>query len=263
VRFLRPRLRDPLVRQRVKLICWDIAGYWRLLILRTMPLRHRLPLFVQFVRVDWNVLHAHRPHEIAWLCQALCGRRAKPGEVVVEAGCWQGGSSAKLSLACELLGYELHIYDSFQGVEPVDAITRRGGYDFSFEYSSPQSVLRRNLAEYGRPTVCTIHPGWFADTLAIDGVKSPVRLAYIDCDLAKGTQETLRGVLPSLTSDGWVFSQDFHIDPIRAYLTDPASWDALGVAAPSIQRAGPCLAAMRWRHQAAATAQTKPDHAFR
>jgi hypothetical protein len=161
---------------------------------------------------------------------------------------------------CELLGYQLHIYDSFQGVEPVDSATRAGGYDFSFEYRSPESVLQTHLVAYGRPAVCTIHPGWFADTLAVAPVSGPVRLVYIDCDLAKGTRETLMGVLPSLTRDGWVFSQDFHIDPIRAYLTDPVSWQALGVAAPSIRRAGPCLAAMRWENQATAAHVRSDTH---
>ena len=245
VRLIRPRLREPLHRQRLKLLCWDIWGYWRLLAFAKLTLGERLRVLGRFLRIDWNVPHAHKPHEISRLLQSLSERRAQPGEIVVEAGCWQGGSSTKFSLMCAMLGYELHIFDSFQGVEPRAATDRTTDYDFSFEYSSPESVLRRNLDEYGCPAVCRIHKGWFADTLGQHPLTQPVRLAYIDCDIAKGTREVLGGVLPAMAPDGWIFSQDFAISPVRAYLTDPASWRALGVPMPSIREFGPCLAGIR------------------
>ena len=52
-------------------------------------------------------------------------------------------------------------------------------YDFSGEYASPESVLHENLAQYGEPSVCTIHKGWFVDTLAKGAVPYKVRLAFI------------------------------------------------------------------------------------
>lgn len=43
-----------------------------------------------------------------------------------------------------------------------------------------------------------------------------VNVVYIDCDLAKGTQEVLDSVLPRLR--GVVFSQDYGIGPVRELL---------------------------------------------
>src|SRR5688572_28281157 len=93
VRMIRPHVGHALHRQRLKLLCWDIWGYWRILVLGTLSLRDRLRLLGRFLRIDWNVPHAHKPHEISCLLQSLSERRAQPGEIVVEAGCWQGGSS--------------------------------------------------------------------------------------------------------------------------------------------------------------------------
>lgn len=246
VRHIRPRVREPIHQQRLKLLCWDGWGYWRLLAIRQLTVRQRLHALRRFLIVDWHVLHAHKPHEISWLSHALAERAGRPNETVIEAGCWQGGSSTKLSILCRILGYRLEVYDSFQGVEPRDPDDTSASYDFSGEYCMPESVLRSNLQRYGEPDVCSIHPGWFANTLASRPADKPVRLVYIDCDLAKGTREALLGAVPALAPDSWIFSQDFHIEPVRSYLCNTSTWSELGAVVPSIRRVGPCLAAIRF-----------------
>ncbi len=124
----------------------------------------------------------------------------------------------------------------------MSAADRARSFDFSGSFRASADVLQRNLARFGEPDVCAIHPGWFADTLAHTPVPAPVKLAYIDCDLAKGTIEVLRGVLPSLAEDGTVFSQDCHIPCVFDVLSDAATWTALGQPAPRIERLGPQLA---------------------
>jgi hypothetical protein len=238
-------VRERIHQQRLKLVCWDGWGYWQLLAIRQLTVRQRLYLLRRFLVVDWNVLHAHKPYEISWLSRALAERAAQPEETVVEAGCWQGGSSTKLSILCRMLGYRLEVYDSFKGVEPRAPGDTSSSYDFSGEYCMPESVLRGNLEQYGEPDTCSIHPGWFADTLALRPPAKPVRLVYIDCDLAKGTREALVGVVPALAPDSWIFSQDFHIEPVRSYLCSTSTWRELGVDPPNIRRLGPCLAAIR------------------
>jgi O-methyltransferase len=241
VRFLRPHLASHLARQRVKVV-WHAWGYAPLLRLRRVPMGARLTMIRRFLRVDWHVPHAHRPSEISAICQTLDASSPRHGEVVIEAGCWQGGSSAKFSIICKCLGYRLHIYDSFAGVEVMSDADRALSFDFSGTYNSPVEVLRRNLEQYGEPQVCSIHPGWFAATLATAPVTASVRLAYIDCDLAKGTKEALRGVIPALVEGGVVFSQDCHIPPVLQALTDPLTWTDLRREVPRIERLGPQLA---------------------
>jgi hypothetical protein len=173
------------------------------------------------------VRHGHRPREISAICGGFL--QATPGTVMVEAGCWQDGSSVKFSHLCKRFGLKLHIYDSFQGVEAVD----EGDYDFSGEYASPIEVLQNNLQKYGVPEVCEIHPGWFADTLA-KSAPQDISIAYIDCDIAKGTQEALTGIMPELCADGIIYSQDYHIASIQKLLNDPATWGKFGRGIPQL-----------------------------
>lgn len=202
---------------------------------------------MHFIVIDCNVLHSHRPCEIASVCKALAKRPHDPDEVMIEAGCWRGGSSAKFSIVCKILGYRLHIYDSFEGVEEVPAEEReQAGYDFSGEYAAPESVLRSNLIRYGEVGVCSIHKGWFAETLTVTSVSTPVRVVFIDCDLAKGTSEVLTGVMSRLVDDGWIFSQDFHIKPVRELLRDPNTWKQFNRGNPSITRLCGNLASLRF-----------------
>jgi hypothetical protein len=235
VRWIRPHVPRELDRQRVKLL-YFMWGYWPLLRLPTLTLADRLKLLVRFLRIDWHVLHSHRPSEIASVCAVLAQRSARPGEVMVEAGCWNGGSAAKFSLVCKLRGYRLRLYDSFEGVERMNHLATQRGYNFSGEYVASEATVRANLERFGAPDVCSVHKGWFAATLAHSPVADPVRVVFIDCDSAKGTQEVLLGVVPALTSDGVVFSQDFHIAPVRELLQDQRTWERYGRGDAHIER---------------------------
>ena len=226
-RYLQTRLAlSPLARQRLKLL-WYVGGYRALLRLRALSLPQRLWLIWRCIRVDWFVPHAHEPLDCAWTLVALGERRARPGEVMIEAGCWQGGSTAKWSLACRLLGYRLHVYDSFQGVESRTSI--EGRYDFTGEYAAAIDTVRNHVKTYGDIDVCTFHPGWFRDTFAAGTVPHPVRLAYIDCDLVKGTNEVLTGVAPVLSEDAAIASQDGQIPVVAEFLATAGTWRALGI----------------------------------
>jgi O-methyltransferase len=245
VRWIRPRLGDYMHQQRLKTLLWYVGGYWPLLLARSLTMPQKLALIRRFVRVDWHVSHGHTPFQIACVCRALAERPAKPGEAMLEAGCFQGGSSAKFSILCKLLGYRLHIYDSFCGVEDMKPEDTAESYDFSGEFASPESVLLDHLKRYGEPDVCDTHPGWFADTLGGRPLPYPVRVAYIDCDLAKGTHEVLESVVPALTEDGWAFSQDYHIKPVRDLLSDPQTWQPLNTPQPAVRRLDKYLASIR------------------
>ncbi len=214
--------------------------------MRHLRLRDRIAVIWRFLVVDWRVLHAHTSREITIIALALGERRAKANEVVLEAGCWQGGSSIKFSILCRLLGYRLRIYDSFEGVEVMSEEEKSKSFDFSGFYAAPETLVLQNIARYGEPSVCTTHRGWFSDTLAGRPVSQPVRLAYIDCDLAKGTKEALSGVVPALVPDGIVFSQDCHLPPVFEALSDPNTWAALNAGSPQLERFSARLLSVRF-----------------
>lgn len=88
-------------------------------------------------------------------------------------------------------------------------------------------MVWENLKKYGEAEVCVIHKGWFCDMLAIRPVSNGIKVAYIDCDLAKGTKEAIKGIVPSLVDDGRIFSQDYHIKPVQKLLKDPVFWASI------------------------------------
>jgi len=233
-RFVEPRFNlSRLARQRLKTL-WFASGYAPLLRIEALSVRQRLWLLWRSLRVDWSIPHGHEARDCAETLVALGERRARPGEVMIEAGCWQGGSTAKWSLACRLLGYRLHVYDSFQGVEPrTDA---EGTYDFTGQYAASLAAVREHVARDGDLSVCEFHPGWFCDTMEPGSLPAPVRLVYIDCDLVKGTKEVLTGVVPVLSDDGVVVSQDGQIPVVARFLTSPDTWAALGVDVQGTRR---------------------------
>lgn len=244
VRWVRPHVPTGIQQQRLKLL-WDVWGYAPILAIASLPVARRAAVIAKLLRIDWNVPHAHKPRELVAVLRSIAERPARGDEVVVEAGCWMGGSSAKLSLFCRLFGFRLHVYDSFQGVEPRTQL-EGSGTDFSGSYGARLEAVRDHIARYGDVAVCEFHAGWFADTLA-----SPpafrVRGAYIDCDLVKGTAEVLAGIVPVLADDGWVYSQDYHIPPVRDLLSSPGLWHRLGRAIPEIEPVYRNLARIRMR----------------
>lgn len=182
------------------------------------------------------------------MCLTLASRKAKRDEVVVDAGCWKGGSAAKLSVVCKMLGNRLLIYDSLAGVEtlPLDQQGNEATWFFG-KYAAPEAIVRENLENYGDPSVCLIHKGWFKDTLAKAPVPHPVRLAYIDCDLVKGTEEALTELIPSLVDDGYIFSEDYHIQGVRNLLCKPGSLERFGKGPMVVTALGPKPASIRFQ----------------
>jgi O-methyltransferase len=165
---------------------------------------------------------------------------------MVEAGCWQGGSSAKFSIVCKLLGYRLHIYDSFEGVPPLTEEEKQESTDFSFQYAADENRVRSNLRKYGELDVCVMHKGRFSETLGSTPHEQPVRVAFIDCDTARGTREVVQGVGEKLVDDAVIYSQDFHIGPVARLLFSDELWKALGCGVPRLEKLCGNLASVRF-----------------
>ncbi len=147
--------------------------------------------------IDFRVVHGH------WLAEyRLYAERWPNGPPALESALgsrvFNGGSSAKLSIICSMLGHKLFVYDSFEGLEEMSPEEKKGSYDFSGDYAASEDVVRDNITRYGEIRVCSLHKGWFADTLAHTLAPCAVRVAYIDCDVAKGTREARQGIVPAL-----------------------------------------------------------------
>lgn len=234
-KHVREYIKDDLHRQRFKLL-YDVWSYYPLLSMKRLGLRERIRLLCRLLRIDWRVLHGHKPCEITPLLLELMNRPRRDKEVFIEAGCWNGGSTSKFSIVCKIFGYDLHVYDSFQGVQ-----------EWGFLYAATEADVRRNVEQYGEPSVCKFHPGWFKDTLLNQPMSLPVRMVYIDCDVPDGTKEVLSGVLPSLAEDGAIYTQDYHLRKVRDILDAPQTWREFGVEMPTIEHLVRNIARITWQ----------------
>lgn len=142
--------------------------------------------------------------------------------VVVECGCYVGGSTANLSLACEAAGRELIVYDSFEGLpEPTgnDEYARQAQTGF---LRGDLEVVKANVARYGRIERCSFRKGWFSDTLP--GHTEPIVLAFLDVDYQASLDDCIRNLWPHLAERGYVFTDEYIFTEFCALFWSERYW---------------------------------------
>jgi hypothetical protein len=162
---------------------------------------------------------------------------------VVECGTYAGGSTANLSLVCELVGRELEVFDSFAGLpEPAatDEVVGLGGEDGSYnagEFSVSLENVKANVARYGSVGVCHFRPGYFEDSLP--GFSKTCVLAFIDVDLRASAETCLRHLWPQLIEGGRFYTHEAQELHIAALFYDDPWWRReLDRPAPGLAGAG-------------------------
>ena len=127
--------------------------------------------------------------------------------VVVECGSFLGGSAANLSLACELAGRELIVYDSFEGMPAADPNDRFAKADAAGAYRGSLETVRSTVGRLGAIDRCTFRKGWFADTLPDHD--EPVVLCFLDVDWQASLHDCLVNLWPRLVERGFVFIDEY------------------------------------------------------
>jgi len=123
---------------------------------------------------------------------------------VVEAGCYVGGSSVNLSIACALVGRRLLIYDSFEGLpEPAeyDRVHVNLENDWEDEYYAGRfaagvETVRANIERCGAPEVCEYVKGFFDRTMPL--LDRKVAMAFLDVDFIDSLRPCIVGIWPHL-----------------------------------------------------------------
>ena len=142
--------------------------------------------------------------------------------VVVECGSYLGGTTANLSIICDLVGRDLIVYDSFQGLPPAkpnDAYASDAGEGF---LHGELETVRSNVARLGEIERCTFRPGWFEDTLPDH--EEPIVMAFLDVDHQASIHDCLVNLWPHLTATGYVFTDDFPILDLCAVFYSEEFW---------------------------------------
>lgn len=203
---------------------------------RLGPLGHRerRTLIRRVLAVNPNVTCKHTHDEMARIIKALF---SLPGDVhgcVVEAGCFKGGSTCKLSIAAQAVGRQLVVFDSFEGLP--DAVEMQQPGFVQGLYAGDPGEVQKNVGKFGEIEVCTFIKGWFKDTMP--HFNRPVALAFLDVDLAASTETCLRHLYPLLIPGGVIFSHDGHFPLCVDVFRDKDLWKSIGGPPPVFEGLG-------------------------
>jgi len=127
--------------------------------------------------------------------------------VVVECGCWKGGSTANLSLICDIVGRELIVYDSFEGLPVADPEDPFGVPQAAGFLRGDLDVVQDNVRRGGALGRCTFRKGWFEHTLPDH--TEPIVLCFADVDFGKSIYEVVVNLWPHLTKNGYFFIDEY------------------------------------------------------
>jgi O-methyltransferase len=137
---------------------------------------------------------------------------------VVECGCYEGASTANLSLACALTNRRLIVCDSFEGLpKPKDDEKYEinagsiGDYyiweEGEFSTVGGLDTVKRNVSKFGNIKVCQFVKGYFEDTLK-DIDSESIVLVFEDADVRTSVEDCLRHLWPKLQEGCKFFSHE-------------------------------------------------------
>ncbi len=164
---------------------------------------------------------------------------------IVECGCFRGGSTSMLSLACERTGRKLHVFDSFSGlpapsngdsVHHVPADYELQTYEKG-AFSAPLETVKGNVSKFGAVDTCTFWPGYFESTLP--SFQERVALVFCDADLVESVKTCLRYLWPLMPDGAAFFTHEAHHLEIAKLFHDDNWWTQnLGQSSPGLIGAG-------------------------
>ena len=169
---------------------------------------------------------------------------ATPG-AVVECGCYLGGSSANLSLACALVGRRLVICDSFEGLPRPKLLDQAhynpfaGNTDEYYEgrFAASMEAVRANIDAHGELGVCEFHEGFFDESLA--DLDIDITVAFLDVDLIDSLKPCLRELWPRMRPGCRMYIHEARSLSLVSIFFDGPWWrEHVGVEAPGLIGAG-------------------------
>lgn len=206
----------------------------------TVKPRDRSGLAWRCLRIHLGVRCGHNPEEALRIVEAIIELPAGTPGVLVECGAFQGGSTAKLSLAAELAGRDLIVCDSFQGLPEVAGRDHDDGKpDFATgQYAGQLALVTRNVTRWGAIDRVRFVPGWYDESLArLEG--TPIALAFWDVDLRASFMSCLRALWPQVIPGGKVFLHDVDRRPVMDLFYDAGWWHtAMGSDPPELVGGG-------------------------
>jgi len=206
--------------------------------------RERRALLRRFERITRNVHCPHTQQQMIEIADAILSVPPEVEGCIVEAGAYKGGSTSKLSIAARLVGRELYVFDSFEGLPDNDERHERSILGHSVQgwfrggaYHGTLDEVRRNIATYGEIDVCRFVKGWFEQTMP--SFDKPIAVAFLDVDLASSTKTCLKYLYPLLAPGGVLLSHDGAFPLVMQVYGDDRFWEEeVGCKKPVIDGLG-------------------------
>jgi O-methyltransferase len=202
----------------------------------------RLSLVLKFYKISYYVDCPHTEHELIAIARQILDLGPEVPGVIVEAGAFHGGSTAKLSLVADLCGRSFDVFDSFEGMPPNaeshgKSIYGREHHFPKGSHAVPFEEVKTNVQVYGVPARVTFHKGFFSDTMP--HFKERIAAACVNVDLVRSTRDCFHYLYPLLSRGGIIISQDAHFPWIIELFNDPAFWKKdIGIEKPAINGLG-------------------------
>jgi O-methyltransferase len=245
---LRPFVPQPVIDARRAVIrgVRRARAEWPLVALRLGPLggldrATRKTLARRLHAVHDHVECAHTHGEISRIIREICAIPDDLSGCIVEAGCFKGGSTAKLSIAAAAVGRRLVVFDLFDGFPVSDdslGVTIFGDRVNFGEgrYAGRLSEVCFNVSAWGDLDVCEIMPGRFEITMP--RFVRPIAVGFIDVDLATSMRTCLECLYPHLIPGGVLFIHDGHRPLCLEVMRDQRMWQRIGGSRPVIRGVG-------------------------
>jgi O-methyltransferase len=206
----------------------------------------RSRIAARFELVDQNVPIGTTPTDGLCLAEMLLNLEA--AGAIVECGCYAGGSSAKLSIVASLLGRQVVIFDSFEGLPTVDNHFLRDhhcrrGREWTTDwtagrYAARLDEVKANIRKYGEIQLCSFVRGWFSDTLVANTLPKPIAFAFADVDLASSARDCFVPIWPYLSHQGVYVTHDAPYIKVLQEIYNPDLWRTFDSPPPILFGAG-------------------------
>lgn len=239
--ILRPFIPAPVLTAKSRIYYWLFADT------RTFPLdrflwdfsypvswSRRQALVEKFVRIHRDLHCAHTHSEMMSMVDVILRFPENERGAIVEAGCFKGGSTSKLSLVAALVKRPMYVFDSFEGLPNV-AEGEKNNFNRG-DYAGALEEVIANVSAYGNVGACTFIKGWFSDTLP--HFNQPIAVCFADVDLASSLETCLRHFYPLLQPGGAIFSHDGHLPLTAALIGNQEFWKTIPGPAPVIHGLG-------------------------
>ena len=189
----------------------------------------RTEILERYRRIDREVPIKSTRSDGLFLAEALLSLDCQGA--VVECGCFNGGSTAKLSIVANLTQRAMGVFDSFEGLpestpdDAIDVHVRRANQRpwRPGEYAAPLDVVQATVRDYGEIDACTFVKGWYQDTLN-SSLPERIAFAFTDVDLPSSARECLLHIWPRLVDGGVFFSHDVAFVKVLLTLNEERLW---------------------------------------